>query len=142
LTLRNDCITVVGVTTVFSGLADPTRMRIVELLAEKGELPAGKIAEHFGSMTRAAVSRHLRSLEDAGFVVVTVDAQRRVYRLNPGPFVEMDAWLNRYRRFWGTKFGTLQKHVEQREGTDDNTTSRRAIRPRQQPRPVRRRRSD
>ena len=113
-------------TTVFSGLADPTRLRIVELLAEKGELPAGKIAEHFASMTRAAVSRHLRSLEDAGFVVVTADAQRHVYRLNPAPFVEMDAWLNRYRRFWGHKFGTLQKHVE---GTNDKHRAVRRRRP-------------
>ena len=96
--------------TVFNGLADPTRLRIVELLAEAGELPAGKIAEHF-PMTRAAVSRHLRHLEDAGFVSVRGDAQRRMYRLNPVPFAEMEAWLGRYRKFWGTKFGTLHEHV-------------------------------
>jgi DNA-binding transcriptional ArsR family regulator len=97
--------------TVFAPLADPTRVGIVELLAEQGELPAGKIAEHF-PMTRAAVSRHLRSLEDAGLVVVREDAQRRMYRLNPQPLAEMDAWLSRYRRFWNTKFDALETHVE------------------------------
>jgi DNA-binding transcriptional ArsR family regulator len=97
--------------TLFAGLADPTRLEIVELLAEEGELPAGKIAERF-PMTRAADSRHLRYLEDAGFVVVREDAQRRMYRLNPAPFAEIDAWLSTYRRFWGAKFATLRDHVE------------------------------
>ena len=98
--------------TTFAGLADPTRLRIVELLAEHGELPAGKIAEHF-EMTRAAVSRHLRTLEDAGFLAVREEAQRRVYRLDPAPFVEMDEWLGRYRRFWGAKFSSLRAHMEE-----------------------------
>ena len=98
--------------TAFAGLADPTRLRVIELLAEHDELPAGKIAEHF-DMTRAAVSRHLRTLEDAGFVVVREEAQRRLYRLNPTPFVEMDEWLARYRRFWGAKFSSLRKHMEE-----------------------------
>ena len=98
---------------LFEGLADPTRLRVVELLAEHGELPAGQIAEHF-DVTRAAVSRHLRTLEDAGFVTVRVDAQRRLYRLNPEPFAELDAWLGRYRRIWGAKFASLRRHLEER----------------------------
>ena len=100
--------------TPFAGLADPTRLRIVELLAEQGELAAGKIAEHFDGMTRAAVSRHLRILEDGGFVVVRGEAQRRLYRLDAGPFVELDAWLARYRSFWGAKFSALRAHTEER----------------------------
>jgi DNA-binding transcriptional ArsR family regulator len=96
--------------TVFAGLADPTRLRIVELLAEHGELPAGEIASHF-SMTRAGVSRHLRHLEDAGFLAVRTDAQRRLYRLDPAPFAEMDAWLGRYRTFWGRRLPALRKHL-------------------------------
>lgn len=96
--------------TVFSGLADPTRVRIVELLADHGELPAGKVDEHF-DMTRAAVSRHLRTLEDGGFVTVREAAQRRLYRLNPTPFAEMDAWLARYGRFWGSKLANLKKEL-------------------------------
>jgi DNA-binding transcriptional ArsR family regulator len=96
---------------MFSGLADPTRLRIIELLAEHDELPAGRIAEHF-SMTRAGVSRHLRSLEDAGYLLVRLEAQRRLYRLNPEPFAEIDRWLARYRQFWGAKFTALRTHLE------------------------------
>ena len=99
-------------TTAFVGLADPTRVRIIEILAEHGELPAGEIASHF-DLTRAAVSRHLRHLEDAGFVVVRGDAQRRIYRLNEAPFAEIDAWLNRYRSFWSKRFKTLAHHVKE-----------------------------
>ena len=98
--------------STFAGLADPTRFRLVELLAEHGELPAGKLAEHF-DMTRAGVSRHLRTLEDAHLVLVRQDAQRRVYRLNPEPFAEIDAWLGRYRRIWGGKFTALRRHLEE-----------------------------
>jgi DNA-binding transcriptional ArsR family regulator len=97
--------------TMFAGLADPTRVRIVELLAEHGEMPAGRVAEHF-DMTRAAVSRHLKTLEAGGFVAVREDAQRRLYRLSPTTFVEMDAWLSRYGRFWAQKFATLHHHME------------------------------
>ena len=100
--------------SVFEGLADPTRLRIVELLAEHGELPAGKIAEHFGEMTRAAVSRHLRTLEDAGYVVVRADAQRRLYRLDTKAFTELDEWLARYRSLWERKLRSLRVHLEGR----------------------------
>ena len=97
--------------TIFAALADPTRLRIVELLADSGELPAGRIAERF-EMTRAGVSRHLRSLEEAGVVLVRLDAQRRMYRLNPEPFREMEDWLRRHRTFWARRFARLKQHVE------------------------------
>jgi DNA-binding transcriptional ArsR family regulator len=94
----------------------------VELLAEHGEMPAGRVAEHF-DMTRAAVSRHLKTLEAGGFVVVREDAQRRLYRLNPAPFVEMDAWLARYWRFWGEKFATLDRSSKRQEWPTSTTTT-------------------
>lgn len=97
--------------TLFAALADPTRLHIVELLADSGELPAGRIAQSF-DMTRAGVSRHLRSLEEAGVVLVRVDAQRRMYRLNPEPFREMEDWLRTHRRFWTRRFAGLKRHVE------------------------------
>jgi DNA-binding transcriptional ArsR family regulator len=111
--LRNGSVTI-GVVTMFAGLADPTRLRIVELLAEHDELPAGEIAHHVADgMTRAAVSRHLRSLEDAGFVLVRLDAQRRLDRLNPEPFAEIDRWLGTYRKLWGARFRSLRRHLEE-----------------------------
>lgn len=72
-------------------LADPTRRRIVELLADD-ERSAGEIASHF-STSRPGVSRHLRVLHDAGLVRVREDGRRRVYSLDPAPLAELNAWL-------------------------------------------------
>ena len=96
----------------FAALADPTRLQIVELLSATAELPAGRIAESFPSMTRAAVSRHLRLLEDAGLLSVRASAQQRLYRLNPEPLAELDDWLDRYRGMWTRKVAALKQHVE------------------------------
>ena len=82
----------------FAALADPTRRRIVEMLAAR-ELPAGEIARRF-DMTAPAVSQHLRLLREAGLVHVRRDAQRRIYALDPRGLIELDEWLARFRRFW------------------------------------------
>jgi DNA-binding transcriptional ArsR family regulator len=72
-------------------LADPTRRRIVELLADE-ERSAGEIASHFPT-SRPGVSRHLRVLRDAGLVHVREEGQRRLYSLEPGPLDDLRLWL-------------------------------------------------
>jgi DNA-binding transcriptional ArsR family regulator len=86
---------------VFGALADPTRARIVEMLAER-EIAAGEIAGRF-DMTAPAVSQHLKILRAAGLVRVRVAGQRRMYALDAGALRELDAWLERFRRFWSTR---------------------------------------
>ena len=97
----------------FAALADPTRQRIVEIRSVTHELPAGRVAESFPAMTRAAVSRHLRTLENAGLLEVRSSAQQRLYRLNPEPLAEFDAWLGRYRGLWTRKVSSLVKHLDE-----------------------------
>ncbi|MGH3111760.1 MAG: metalloregulator ArsR/SmtB family transcription factor, partial [Gaiellaceae bacterium] len=80
---------------VFEALSDPTRRRVLELLAER-ELSAGEIAAAF-TVSRPAVSRHLRVLREAGLVRARRDSQRRVYGLEAAPLLEVDAWLDTYR---------------------------------------------
>jgi DNA-binding transcriptional ArsR family regulator len=94
----------------FAALADPTRRRIVEMLAAR-ELPAGEIARRF-DMTPPAVSQHLRLLRDAGLVSVRRDAQRRIYALDPAGLAELDAWLARFRRFWSHRLDALEQALE------------------------------
>ena len=93
----------------FAALADPTRRRIVEMLAAS-ELPAGEIARRF-DMTAPAVSQHLKLLRDAGLVSVRRDAQRRIYSLDPAGLAELDAWLARYRRFWHDRLASLEREL-------------------------------
>jgi DNA-binding transcriptional ArsR family regulator len=63
-------------------------------------------------MTQPTVSKHLRVLRDAGFVESTVDAQRRLYRLRPEPFQQVDAWLAQFRRFWSAHIDALERHLD------------------------------
>jgi DNA-binding transcriptional ArsR family regulator len=102
----------------FAALADPTRRRIVELLAES-ELSAGEIAAHF-QVSRPAVSRHLRVLRQAGVARSRIDAQRRVYRLDPQPLRDLDSWLARYRPFWQDRLDALGRHLDDRK--DDHAS--------------------
>ncbi len=93
----------------FAALADPTRRRIVEMLAAR-ELAAGDIAQRF-DMTAPAVSQHLRLLREAHLVRVRRDAQRRIYALDPSGLAELDAWLARYRRFWHDRLALLEHEL-------------------------------
>jgi len=90
----------------FAALADPTRRQIVEMLAA-GELAAGDIARRF-EMSAPAVSQHLKALKSAHLVRVRVDAQRRIYSLDPKGLDDVETWLTNVRRFWGPKLDALE----------------------------------
>jgi DNA-binding transcriptional ArsR family regulator len=90
-------------------LADPTRRRIVELLAER-ERSAGELAAQF-PVSRPAVSRHLRVLRETGLVQRRGEAQRRLYSLDPTPLAELDEWLGRYRPFWAQRLDALDTQL-------------------------------
>jgi len=93
-------------------LSNPTRRRILELLKE-GERPAGELVAAFPALPQPAVSRHLRILRDAGLVVASPQAQRRVYALQPGKLREVDTWVSSYRDFWSGQLESLKKHLEE-----------------------------
>ena len=86
----------------FDVLGDPVRRRMLELLAG-GELTSGAIGavvqQEFG-ITQPAVSQHLKVLRDSGLATVRPEGTRRLYAVNSGPLQELDAWLDRFRRFW------------------------------------------
>ena len=72
-------------------------------------------------MPQPTVSKHLRVLREAGFVESRVDAQRRLYRLRPEPFQEMDAWLAQFRRFWSTHLDALERHLDRMDQSTRTT---------------------
>jgi DNA-binding transcriptional ArsR family regulator len=90
---------------VFAALADPTRHRIVELLAAR-DRSAGEVADHF-QVSRPAVSRHLRVLREAGLVQVRPAAQQRIYALRPESIDELADWADRLRGFWTARLDAL-----------------------------------
>ena len=94
-------------------LAEPTRRRIVDAL-RLAESSVGDLVGALG-MSQPAVSKHLRVLRDAGVVTARTSAQQRIYRLEPGPFRELDAWLAPYRRLWTRHLDDLEHHLDTRE---------------------------
>jgi DNA-binding transcriptional ArsR family regulator len=96
--------------SVFEIIAEPNRRAILDLLVSSQQ-SVGEIERQL-RMSQPTVSKHLRVLREAGFVESTVDAQRRLYRLKPGPFEELDAWLARFRRFWSVHIDALERHLD------------------------------
>jgi DNA-binding transcriptional ArsR family regulator len=94
----------------FEVLAEPRRRHILDLLRQ-GEQTVGELVGHL-ELSQPAVSKHLRILREAGLVAVRVDAQRRCYRLSPGPLTEVDEWLAPYRALWSTRLDALERHLD------------------------------
>ena len=98
--------------TTYDAIADPTRRSVLRLLAER-ELTAGELAAAF-TISRPAVSRHLRVLREAGLVRSRPHAQQRVYSLDPRPLEDVDAWLASIRAFWEPRLDALERHLDER----------------------------
>ena len=97
--------------STFGALADPTRRAILARLVE-GEASVTELAEPF-DMSLPAISKHLKVLERAGLITRGRDAQWRPCRLDPGPLREVDAWIDRYRRFWEESFDRLDAYLQE-----------------------------
>jgi len=96
--------------SVFEIIAEPNRRAILSLLVSSQQ-SVGEIERQLG-MPQPTVSKHLRVLREAGFVESRVDAQRRLYRLKPDPFQEVDDWLAQFRRFWSENVDALERHLD------------------------------
>jgi len=106
--------------SVFEIIAEPNRRAILSLLVSS-EQSVGEIEREL-RMPQPTVSKHLRVLREAGFVEPTVDAQRRIYRLKPEPFQEVDTWLAPFRRFWSAQVDALERHLDRMEQSTQTKT--------------------
>ena len=95
--------------SAFEIIAEPNRRAILSLLVSS-EQSVGEIERQL-HMAQPTVSKHLRVLREAGFVESMVDAQRRLYRLRPERFQEVDEWLAQFRRFWMAHVDALERHL-------------------------------
>ena len=105
---------------VFEAVAEPNRRALLDVLAE-GERTAGELVATLPGLTQPTVSRHLRVLPQVGLVEVRPDAQRRIYALRADGLVEMDRWIDRYRRYWTDHLDALERHLDStfEEGHDN-----------------------
>jgi len=98
----------------FQTLADPTRLLIVESLLRGGEQPVNDLVASV-DIHQSGVSRHLRILQEAGFVAVRPDGSRRLYSLRAEPFRELDAWVAKYRRLWEARLDRFAAALERKQ---------------------------
>jgi DNA-binding transcriptional ArsR family regulator len=91
----------------FAALADPTRRRIIEMLA-RGPLSAGEIAARF-TISPSAVSQHLKVLRTAKLVRARVAAQQRIYELDTGGLAEIESWLDAVGPLWQKRLEALER---------------------------------
>lgn len=92
-----------------AAIADPTRRRIVELLAVR-DRTAGELVEEF-DLSAPAISQHLNVLREAGLVVTRAEGQSRIQSLNPAGLDDLDAWLQRTRAFWSRRLDALEREL-------------------------------
>ncbi|MGE2719236.1 ArsR/SmtB family transcription factor [Mycolicibacterium celeriflavum] len=96
--------------TVFGALAEPSRLKIVELL-RAGPLSVGEIAEAL-DIRQPQVSKHLRVLGDSGIVAGEALARRRIYHLEAAPFEEIGRWTESFAQLWETRLDSLGRYLE------------------------------
>ena len=95
--------------TILSALAEPNRLKIVELLRDSPR-SVGEIVERLG-LPQPQVSKHLRVLSEAGVVAVHPIAQRRVYALRPDTLKQLDTWVSSYRHVWEEQYDRLDEYL-------------------------------
>lgn len=103
----------------FAALADPTRRAILARLSEEGETSVNDLAAPF-AMSLPAVSRHLKVLENAGFVSRSRAAQWRPAKFEPQAMKGIADWIDHYRHFWESSFDRLDGFLKGIQSRDDN----------------------
>ena len=99
-----------------SVLAEPNRLLIVELLRE-GPLSVGEITERLG-FNQPQASKHLKVLSEAGIVEVEAVTNRRIYKLRPEPFQELNTWIESYRNIWDKRYDRLENYLQKLQGKE------------------------
>ena len=93
---------------VFYALSDPTRRKILELLASQGQMTASDIYANF-TTSSPAISQHLKVLREAGLVKMEKHAQQRLYQINPEAVLELEDWSKRLTQLWNQRLDALEE---------------------------------
>ncbi|SEH67405.1 DNA-binding transcriptional regulator, ArsR family [Mycolicibacterium rutilum] len=96
--------------TTFGALAEPSRLRIVELL-RAGPLSVGEISERL-EIRQPQVSKHLRVLGDSGIVAGEAIARQRIYHLEAAPFEEIGRWAESFAQLWEARLDSLGEFLD------------------------------
>ena len=96
---------------VFQAMADPVRRDIIELLAQE-MLTVNEVADHF-EISRPAISKHLKILEECGIIRITQQGRLRYCRIEPKELIPAFLWIDQYRNLWEEKIDSFENYLEQ-----------------------------
>lgn len=98
---------------IFQAIADPTRREIIDLLAGRS-LPVNEVAEQF-DISRPAISKHIKILNECGVVVIRKKGRKRYCRTDPRKIKEVAEWAGRYRKFWSERLDVLEDILQEED---------------------------
>lgn len=96
---------------IFNALSDPTRRKILELLASQGRLSASEIYQNF-PVSPPAISQHLKVLRQTGLVKMQKHAQQRIYQINPRAMLELEDWSKQLLQLWNQRLDALDELLQ------------------------------
>lgn len=99
----------------FAAIADPTRRAIIDLLAQQ-ELNINQISDHFNTVSRQAVTKQLKYLEDSGLVHIEKSGREKYCYLSLDNLEEVNDWLRKYEKFWNKKLDKLNDYLKKKNG--------------------------
>lgn len=122
--MRNDTVTYIFVTKqlhinrimqrdVFQAIADPTRRKIIDLIAHRS-LPINEVAEQF-EISRPAISKHIKILDECGLVIIQKKGRKRYCRADVRKLKKVSDWAIKYQKFWSHKLDALEAALAEEE---------------------------
>lgn len=101
---------------LFRALGDPTRRRMLDLLAEHESLTVSELSAHFPTLVRSGISKHLMALRDVQLVYATKVGREQHYRVNPEAMQELlRPWVAKYEKYWAPRLDRLKALAEAKE---------------------------
>lgn len=97
----------------FAAIADPTRRAIIDLLADEA-LNINQISEHFNTISRQAVTKQIKYLEDSGLIEIQKNGREKYCYLTLEHLDEVNQWMQRYEKFWNKKLDRLNQYLHQK----------------------------
>ena len=106
---------------VFQAIADPVRREIIDLLAQE-TLTINAIAERF-EISRPAVSKHLKILNECGIVNFQAQGRERYCYIQPKNLIPAFLWIDQYRNLWEEKIDSFEAYLNQLQSKNNNDES-------------------
>lgn len=103
---------------VFQAIADPVRREIIELLADM-PMTVNAVAEKF-EISRPAISKHLKILEECGIVMITQQGRERFCQVQPSSLIPAFMWIDQYRKLWEERLDSFENYLNELQNQKQN----------------------